>query len=133
MAIGRDFPEHVGRLAAMHLLGNGTGSLLRRKARRRQPADLVQCLRLLAPLVLALRVQRMLHDVQSRYESHATPPVTSTRFLHGTAQFLKALWWRNFALALLSLACGPPPFRIITRQRVQSSATDRCRPRLPPP
>ena len=44
VALGRDFPEHIGRLAAMHLLGNGTGSLLRRKARRRQqaPADLVQ-------------------------------------------------------------------------------------------
>ena len=47
-----------------------------RKARRHQPADLVQCLRLLAPLVLALRVQRMLHDVQPRHRSHATPPVT---------------------------------------------------------
>ena len=44
VALGRDFPEHIGRLAAMHLPGNGTGSLLRRKARRRQqaPADLVQ-------------------------------------------------------------------------------------------
>eukprot|EP00964_Phaeocystis_antarctica_P077417 scaffold48046_cov57-Phaeocystis_antarctica.AAC.2 len=47
-----------------------------RKARRRQPADLVRCLRLLAPLVLALRVQRMLHDVQPRHRSHATSPVT---------------------------------------------------------
>jgi GR25 family glycosyltransferase involved in LPS biosynthesis len=40
VALGSDFPDHIGRLAAMHLLGNG--SLLRRKARRRLPADLVQ-------------------------------------------------------------------------------------------
>ena len=41
---GRDLSEHLGRPAPLHLLGNGTGSLLRRKARRRQqaPADLVQ-------------------------------------------------------------------------------------------
>ena len=51
------------------------------KARRRQPADLVQCLRFLAPLVLALRVQRMLHDVQPRHQSHATPVTTHERSL----------------------------------------------------
>ena len=40
VALGREFPEHIGRLAATHLLGNG--SLLRRKGRPRLPADLVQ-------------------------------------------------------------------------------------------
>ena len=83
---------------------DGPDVRVRNKARRRQPADLVQCLRLLAPLVLALRVQRMLHGVQPRHESHATPPVTSTRFLHGAAQFSKRCGGETSALALLFVA-----------------------------
>ena len=65
VALGRDFPEHIGRLAAMHLLGNG--SLLRRKARRRLPADLVQLGACTEGYIVSLRAATRLLDAYRKH------------------------------------------------------------------